>query len=159
MNISRGLRYTGAAIALALAGPAGLGVAQEEGEDEPVWPLASGDFWEVTGIDVKDGGGYRYAEHIATRWKESQDFAVSQGWIKEYMVLANIHGRADEPDLYLITVMEDMPTGPEWDERGKAYRDWAEASMEELVEQSGNRAEFRKVLGTSLLQELRFHED
>jgi hypothetical protein len=25
------------------------------------WPLVFGDYWEVTGIDIKDGGGLSYA--------------------------------------------------------------------------------------------------
>jgi len=25
------------------------------------WPLAEGDYWEVTGIDVKDGGDLKYS--------------------------------------------------------------------------------------------------
>ena len=65
------------------------------------WPLVGGDFWEITGIHVKDGGSWAYANWLATEWRKNLEFSKSQGWIKDYMILSNVYGRADEADLYL----------------------------------------------------------
>ncbi|MBU2607454.1 MAG: hypothetical protein KKC43_16390 [Alphaproteobacteria bacterium] len=122
------------------------------------YPMVSGDFWEVTGIDIKPGGGLYYANHLADKWRASQEFAKSKGWIKGYKVLSNYHNRSGEPDLYLITIMEGVPNGAEAEVRDEAYRTWAEASTSQLVSENLDRAEFREVMGTSLMQELKFKD-
>ena len=127
-------------------------VAQEE------WPFIGGDYWEITGIDVMDGGGWKYANWLATEWRKELEFAKSKGWIKDYMVLANVHNRADEPDLYLIRVREDIPSGAEGEKRQKEYMEWQTKSIEKLVGESGNRAEYRTVMSTSLIQVLNFRD-
>lgn len=53
------------------------------------WPLASGDFWEISGVKSKDGGALAYANFLAEEWKTDQEFAKSKGWIKSYTVLSN----------------------------------------------------------------------
>jgi len=122
------------------------------------WPLVGGDYWEVTGIDIKDGGGWKYANWLATEWKKELEFAKSKGWVKDYMILANVYNRSDEPDLYLVSVVEDVPSGAKWEERQKEYLEWQTKSIEKLVGESGNRAEYRTVMSTSLLQLLTIRE-
>lgn len=118
------------------------------------WPLVAGDYWEVAAIDLADGGELKYATWLANEWKGYQEFAKSKGWIKDYKILVNVHNRDGEPDLYLITTMERLETGAESEQRGKEFREWAESTVSKLVEASGNRAEYRTVMGSSLLQEL-----
>lgn len=122
------------------------------------WPLVAGDYWEVTGIDLKDGGGWKYANWLATEWRKNLEFAKSKGWIKDYMILLNVHNRSDESDLYLIRVMESIPSGAEGEKRLQEYQDWAETSIESMVGESGNRAEYRTVMSTSLLQSMSFRD-
>ena len=122
------------------------------------WPFVSGDYWEVTGIDIKDGGGWKYANWLASEWRENQEFAKSNGWIKNYMVIANVYARSDEPDIYLLTVREDIPSGAVGDQRGKEYREWKKKSIEKMQAESGNRAEYRTVMSDSLLQILNFRD-
>jgi hypothetical protein len=122
------------------------------------WPFVGGDYWEVTGIDIQDGGGWKYANWLADEWRKDLEFAKSKGWIKDYMVIANVHNRSDEPDLYLITVVEDVPSGAEGEKRQKEYLEWQTKSIEKLVGESGNRAEYRTVMSTSLLQVLSFRD-
>lgn len=117
------------------------------------WPLASGDFWSVTGIKVKDGGDYKYAQWLATEWKKSTDFAKSKGWIKDAKILYNQYPRQGEADIYLITISESIPSGPESDKRGQEYQAWMKKTFETMVGESGNRAEYRTALGSELLQE------
>lgn len=117
------------------------------------WPLASGDFWQVSGIKVKDGGDFKYAQWLATEWKKSMDFAKSKGWIKDAKILYNQYPRQGEADIYLITISDSIPNGPEGDKRGQEYQAWMKKTFETMVGESGNRAEYRTVLGSELLQE------
>lgn len=122
------------------------------------WPFIAGDFWDVAGIDVMDGGDWKYANWLADQWRKNQEFAKSKGWIKDYMVMSNVHNREGEPDLYLITVQESVPSGAEFEKRSKVWREFQKKSFEKLVDESGNRAEYRHVMGSSLLQVLKFRD-
>lgn len=122
------------------------------------WPLAPGDYWEVTGIDIKDGGGLKYAEWLASEWRENLEFSKSQGWIKDFMILSNVHARSDEPDLYLVTVTESIVSAAEGQERMQEYMAWRKKTLEQVVSESGNRAEYREVMSESLLQVLSFRD-
>jgi hypothetical protein len=129
----------------------GTAVAEE-------WPLKGGDYWEVTGIDIHDGGGYKYAKWLATEWRKGLEFAKSKGWIKDYIILSNVHARSDEADLYLIRVRESIVSAAEGEKRQKEYMEWQEKSIEKMQAESGNRAEYRTVMSDSLLQVLTFRD-
>ena len=120
------------------------------------WPMVLGDFYEITGIKLKDGGGLAYANFLATEWKVDQEYAKSKGWIKSYMVLSNSYPRKGEPDLYLVIVSERLPAGAESDKREDEYTAWKKKSAAQMVKESGNRLEIREVESNSLLQELKF---
>ena len=122
------------------------------------WPLVAGDFWTVTGIEVKDGGDLKYAQWLATEWKKNAEFAISKGWLKGYKIFANVHNRKGEPDLYLVRIFEDMPSGPEGEERYKEYMEWQSKTEAQMEAENGNRAEFREVMSTVLLQDMMFRE-
>jgi hypothetical protein len=120
------------------------------------FPLVAGDYWDVTGIHIKDGGGLAYATFLAGEWRTDQEFAKSKGWIKSYLILANNYPRKDEPDVYLITITDRIATGPEGEKRSDEYLAWSKTSIAQMQKESGNRAEFREVGSNSLLQELKF---
>jgi hypothetical protein len=122
------------------------------------WPMVGGDFWEVTAIDVKDGAGLKYANWLATEWRKNLEFAMSKGWIKDYKILSNVHERKGEASLYLIRIMEGIPTGAEGEERAKEWVEWMKKSVATMQEESGNRAEYREIMSESLLQELKFRD-
>ena len=140
-------------IVLALAALSVLGASRAVADQ---YPVVGGDFWEVTGVKLKDGGALSYANFLASEWKKDQEFAKSKGWIKSYMVLANTYAREGEPDLYLITVTDRLITGPEGEKRQAEYMEWSKTSIADMEKASGNRAEFRTILTSSLLQELKF---
>ena len=148
------LQKTLAVIVLGVASMtfASSAVAQEE------WPFTNGDYWEVTGIKVSDGGAFKYSTWLATEWRKQLEFAKSKGWVKDYKVLFNVHARSDEPDLYLIRVIEDVPSGEEGEKRQKEYMEWQTKSIEQMQGESGNRAEYRTIMSTSLIQELNFRD-
>lgn len=137
-----------------LFGAFAMNVAQAQ--DEP--PFIPGDYWEVTGIEIADGAGLKYARWLAGEWRKNSEFAKSQGWIKDFMVISNVHARSDEPDLYLIRVFENMATVEEGEERRKKYMEWVKKSMDKMAEESGNRAEYRTVMSTSLLRHMKFRD-
>jgi hypothetical protein len=122
------------------------------------WPMIPGDFWEVTGIHLKDGGGLAYANFLATEWKADQEFAKSKGWIKSYMVFSNNHVRKGEPDLYLVVIFERLPSGPEGEKRDDEYTAWKKKTLAQMHKESGNRLEVREVGSSALLQELKFRK-
>ena len=122
------------------------------------WPMIPGDFWEVTGIHLKDGGALAYANFLATEWKANQEFAKSKGWIKSYMVFGNNHPRKGEPDLYLVVIFERLPTGPEGEKRDDEFTAWKKKTQAQMQKESGNRLEIREVGSNSLLQELKFRK-
>lgn len=120
------------------------------------WPFVQGDHWEVTGIHLKDGGGLAYANFLASEWRKDQEFAKSKGWIKSYTVLVNAYPRKGEPDLYLIAITDGVPSGAEGEKRQAEYMAWSKTSIADQQKASGNRAEFREVGSSSLLQEMKF---
>lgn len=140
-------------IVLALAALSVLGASRAVADQ---YPVVGGDFWEVTGVKLKDGGALSYANFLASEWKKDQEFAKSKGWIKDYMVLANTYAREGEADLYLVTVTDRLITGPEGEKRQAEYMEWSKSSIADMEKASGNRAEFRTILSNSLLQELKF---
>ena len=141
-------------LAVVLLSVSAMSIAQAQ--EEP--PFIPGDYWEVTGVKTADGAGLKYARHLASEWRKSSEFAKSQGWIKDFMVINNVHARADEPDLYLIRVFENMATVEEGEKRRKEYMAWAKRSMDEMAAESGNRAEYRTVMSTSLLRHMKFRD-
>jgi hypothetical protein len=123
-------------------------LAQEEN------PWKQGNYWDVSGIHIKDGGGLKYAQFLASSWVKNQEFAKSQGWISSYMVLSNEYPREGEPDLYLITVFTSMASPDEQDKRTQAWREFNKKTMSQMQAESGARADYRTVGGQMLLREL-----
>ncbi|MEH6636690.1 MAG: hypothetical protein V7700_14285 [Halioglobus sp.] len=122
------------------------------------WPIVGGDYWEVTGIVIKDGGDLKYSNWLADEWQKDAEFSKSKGWIKDYKMIGNVHNRSGEADLYLIRIRETIVSGTESEKRAKEYMEWRKKSLEALDSENGNRAEYREVMGTQLLQELTFRK-
>ena len=148
-SITRGV--TSLLVAAALLASAATSLADE-------WPLGPGDFWEVSGIKTKDGGEFKYAEWLATEWRQNVEFAKSKGWLKDAKIVYNMYPRDGEADLYLIWIRESIPTGAEGDKRSQEFQEWKKKTIATMVGESGNRAEYRKVLSSSLLQEASFRD-
>ena len=122
------------------------------------WPLVLGDYWEVTGIDLKDGGSLKYAQWLASEWKDNLEFSKSKGWIKDYKIFSNVHARANEPDLYLVTISESIVSAAEGDKRFEEFQAWKKKTIAQMQSESGNRTEYREALGDSLLQEMKVRQ-
>jgi hypothetical protein len=120
------------------------------------WPVVMGDYWDVTGIYIKDGGNLKYLNYLAGEWRKLQEFSKSKGWIKNYMILSNVNARSGEPSIYLITVMDSVVSGAEGEKRNREFEAWSKKTNEALEAEAGNRAEYREVKSDLLLQELKF---
>lgn len=117
------------------------------------FPLVAGDYSEVSGIFIKDGGAYKYATHLATKWTDVQEFAKSKGWISDYKILINEYPRDGEPTIYLMTTFAKMADAAEGERRNKEYDAYMKSSAEQQIAESGNRAEYRTVQSSMLLRE------
>lgn len=131
--------------ALSLAVPA---IAQ----DNPN-PWKAGNYWNVSGIKVKEGHGLTYARHLADVWQKQQEFAKSKGWISGYHVLSNPFPREGEPDLYLIVITDRMVGADEADKRGVEMRAHMKMTAEQMQAAAGQRAEYRTNVGNMQLRE------
>jgi len=119
------------------------------------WPFVGGEYSQMTGIFIKDGGGYKYAQYLATEWARDQEFAKSQGWITGYKMYGNVYAREGEPSIYLVVTFPSIPDAAEDERRAKAYDAWSKKTIEQNEAAAGNRAEYRTVMGAMLLQEFK----
>ena len=134
------------AMALAVAAPA---VAQD-------LPFTFGNYSEVTEVTIDDGHFLDYAKFLATEAKAQNDFAKAQGWLVDSKVFSNVHKRANEPDLYLMVTYKAMPDAAEQTRRQKLMEDHFKQSEAQFESGSGERAKYRHIGGTQLLQEMVF---
>jgi hypothetical protein len=148
MNAFRRAAVLAASLSLALAGPS---LAQSD-------PMIGGDYVEVSSISIDDGHYLDYANHLAGMWRAQQEYAKAQGWITGYEVLANVNMRPGEPDLILVVRFKAIADGAENDRRNKLYGDHVKLTEAQMQAASGDRAKFRKVLGSQLLQVLNFRK-
>jgi hypothetical protein len=117
-------------------------------------PLVGGDYWDVTAVKIDDGHFADYADFLVNKARKQNEFAKSKGWIKAYYVLSNNNPRKDEPDLYLVTVSDRMPTPAEAISRNNAMNAFLQSDDRKEIAGSGQRATYRHITGDMLLQEM-----
>jgi len=140
-------------LALAMVGSLLLAVSlPATAQDENPWK--AGNYWNVSSIHVKDGGGLKYAQFLATEWVRNQEYAKAQGWISDFMVLSNTHPREGEPNLYLITISPSLASSDEADKRGRMMREFNKTTIAQMQASSAGRAEVREVGGQMQLRQL-----
>jgi hypothetical protein len=126
----------------------------------PAWsqelPVKSGDYWDVAAISVDDGHFPDYVDFLAGEWRKRNEFSKSKGWIKDYRILSNVNARDGEPDLYLVTVFDHMPTSAEDIQREKDMNAFMAQTTRQGAAGSAHRATYRKLKGDMLLQEVLF---
>lgn len=120
------------------------------------FPTDPGAFWDISAIDVLDGGDTAYTNWLATEWKKQEEFAKLKGWIKDYKVLSNLYPRKGEPDIYLVTVYDEFPDARKMIAQRSRHGILSE-DQRELDAESGDRGKFRTILGSMMLQELKLN--
>ena len=129
-----------------------LAMAQDE------WPFTSGEYVEVSGIEIDDGHSLDYANHLAGMWRKGQEFALEQGWITGYEVLINSFPRKGEPDVYLLTRWTKWETPEQEEARAAAYRQHLAMTTTQMEQASGQRADYRELVGSMLLRSMKFRD-
>lgn len=122
------------------------------------FPVKGGNYWTVSEITIDDGHFGDYADHLAGLYRKSIDFQKSKGWIKNSYILANVNKRAGEPDLYLVTIADRPSTPAEDESRAKEINAYLQSSARQADAQSGERAKYRHLGGTMLLQEMDYRK-
>lgn len=122
------------------------------------FPVVGGDYWTISEITVDDGHFGDYADHLAGLYRKTIDFQKSKGWIKASYILANVNKRANEPDLYLVTITDKLTTPAEDEARAKEINAHLQSSARQSEAKSGERAKFRHLGGTMLLQEMNYRK-
>jgi len=117
-------------------------------------PLVAGDYWDVTSVRVDDGHFAEYADFLAGQFRKSNEFAKSKGWIKAYYIFSNVNPRKDEPDLYLVTVSDRIPTPAEQIARTKETNAYLATDDRKQIAGSGQRATYRHIDADTLLQQM-----
>src|SRR3982751_2684362 len=116
--------------------------------------VKSGEFWDVAAISVDDGHFPDYVDFLAGEFRKRNDFAISKGWIKGYHIFSNVNPRDGEPDLYLVTVFDHQTTPAEDIQREKEMNAFMAQTTRQSAAGSGHRAQYRKLKGDMILQEL-----
>lgn len=119
-------------------------------------PFMGGDYVSVTSISIDDGHYLDYANFLAGFYRAQEDYAVKQGWQTSWEILSNVNARKDEPDLYLLRRFKNIPDGAEGERRSQMIRDNVKMSDAQMEAASGDRAKFRHVDSTMLLQEMKY---
>ena len=140
-----------AAVTLAFAAP--LPAAAQNND-----PFIGGDYVLVTGVSIDDGHYLDYANFLSGFYKAQEDFAVKQGWQTSYEILGNVNRRKGEPDLYLLRRFKSMPDGAEGERRAAMIRSQVKMDDAQMEAASGDRAKFRHVDSTMLLQEMKWRK-
>ena len=112
----------------------------------------------MTGVTVDDGHLSDYTDFLAGFYKDQEEFAIAQGWQTSWEVLQNVHKRPGEPDLYLIRRYKNLVDGAEFDRRAALVRDKVKMTEAQMQSASGDRAKFRQVQGTTLMQALKLRK-
>jgi hypothetical protein len=121
-------------------------------------PWVGGEYVEVTGVTVDDGHFSDYTNFLAGFYKDQEEFAIAQGWQTSWEVLQNVHKRPGEPDLYLIRRYKNLVDGAEYDRRAALVRDKVKMTEAQMQSASGDRAKFRQVQCTTLIQALKLRK-
>ena len=116
-------------------------------------PLTSGNFWSVSEVTIDDGQFATYADYLADTYRKNMEFQKSKGWITDWYILANNNKRAGEPDLYLVTVFDHVTTPAEDLVRERETNAFMAQTSRQSDAGSGDRAKYRHIGGTMLLQE------
>jgi len=119
-------------------------------------PLVGGDYWDVTSVKIDDGHFGDYADFLAGQFRKDNEFAKSKGWIKAYYIFSNVNNRADEPDLYLVTVSDHVATPAEQIARTKEINAAMQTNDRKEIAGSGQRATYRHITADMLLQQMVF---
>lgn len=118
-----------------------------------------GSYWTVTSVDTKPGHFDDYMDDLKRNWRKSMDMMKADGKIKGYTMFANVNGRHEEPDLWLLV---EWTSGAAFLDTPPEYFDDLTAKLfgSEDAGQAANikRGDLRTLMSNTLLREMSFTE-
>lgn len=116
-----------------------------------------GSYWQITGVKTMPTKFDAYVEDIGGLWRSEMEKMKEDGKVVSYKLMANVHPREGEPDLWLLVEWKsagDMLDTPfeYWESMTKEIVGSREKSEELAVE----RGELRTIMGDTLARELMF---
>lgn len=117
----------------------------------------AGNFWQISGVKTMPAKFDAYVEDISGLWRSQMEKMKADGKVVSYHMLANVHARENEPDLWLMVQWEsaaDMLDTPwaYWDK----LTDEIVGSSAKSRELSIDRGELRSIMGDTLAREITF---
>ena len=119
-------------------------------------PYKEGTVSEVSSIKVKDGHFLDYWNFLSTSYKQEMDEAKKQGLIVSYAIFSARPKNPNEPDLYLVVEYPNMAALDGLDAKMSAIDAKIWGSMKQAGAKAAERESIRTVLGSELIQELKF---
>ncbi|GEM_PF-1669847 len=116
-----------------------------------------GNFWQISGVKTMPAKFDAYIDDISGLWRSQMEKMKDDGKIVSYHIMANVHPRESEPDLWLMVQWAsaaDMLDTPwdYWDELTDDIVGSAAKSRELAID----RGELRIIMGDTLAREITF---
>ncbi|HTB89293.1 MAG TPA: hypothetical protein VK743_15130 [Steroidobacteraceae bacterium] len=109
----------------------------------------------VSSIRTADGKFDDYMKFVDTNWKQQQEAAKSAGNVLSYQVLNVIPRGPDDPDLLLVVTYKNWAAGLDGAlARNDAISKEVDGSVSSTNQGVANRAQIRRLLGTTWMQAL-----
>jgi hypothetical protein len=117
-------------------------------------PYTEGAVVEVSSIRTENGMFEDYMAWLAGPWKQFMEAQKAAGVILDYNVYSAAPRRADDPDIYLVTVYKNMAALDDLNGKTDAMAEKIFGSMSKAASDTVARGKLRTVLGSEYLREL-----
>jgi hypothetical protein len=114
-----------------------------------------GTVWTLSNVKIEPGQFEAYMDFLDKTWKRGNDYAVKEGYVVSYHVLAVNNPRSGEPDLILAIESKDYLTTAQQLDVQKKFEAFMAMDVRKLDTESGARKVLRKLDGGMELQELK----
>jgi hypothetical protein len=109
----------------------------------------------VSSIRTVDGKFDDYMTFVDTNWKQQQELAKRAGNVLSYQVLNVVPRGPDDPDLLLVVTYKSWAAGLDGAlAKNDAISKTVDGSVSTTNQGVGNRAQIRRLLGTTWMQVL-----
>ncbi len=115
-----------------------------------------GNYVDVSAIKILPGQFQNYMNYLKTEWAKQQEWAKQKGYIVSYRILRNLHPRADEPSVYLLTEYAAVPTNAELERRQDEYVAMVKMDETAMDAAAEKRGPMRTVGSQTQLREIVF---
>jgi len=133
-----------------------LGVAALAPANAQRSAVEPGNYVTIAHIKTLDGHSEEYIDWLKGKWQAERNWAKSKGYELDYHILQNLNPRGDEADLELVIIFKDWPSNAEAKRRQDELVAMMKMDEHAMDAASGDRTKMRKLMGSTLYQELNF---